>query len=154
MDADTKLHGLEVLSLDDCLELLARGCIGRVGFASGGQPRVLPVNYASDLDGTVVFRTMPDSILSAVAGHAVAFEVDGFDARYKTGWSVCVHGVGRELSGAEDPIVARLRQLSVVSWAPGRRDLWLAVLPDEITGRRLPLAASPADFGWIAGVVS
>jgi nitroimidazol reductase NimA-like FMN-containing flavoprotein (pyridoxamine 5'-phosphate oxidase superfamily) len=154
MDADTRLHGLEVLTLEECLELLARGCIGRVGFSSGGQPRVLPVNYAVDLDGTVVFRTTPESSLRAVAGHPAAFEVDGFDTRYKTGWSVCVHGLGRELSGDDDAMVARLRQLSVLTWAPGRRDVWLAVLPDEITGRRLPLAASPADFGWIAGVVS
>jgi nitroimidazol reductase NimA-like FMN-containing flavoprotein (pyridoxamine 5'-phosphate oxidase superfamily) len=146
--------GLEVLTPGDCLYLLAGGCIGRVGFGVSGQTHVLPVNYAVDKDGSVVFRTMAQSILTSVAAKPVAFEVDGFDERHQMGWSVCVHGVGREITDADDPTAGRLRELSVVTWAPGQRDRWFAITPDEITGRRLPLAATAADFGWTSGVVS
>ncbi len=148
-----ELTGLEVLSAGDCLVLLARTQIGRVGFVVNGRPHVLPVNFEVDRDATVVFRTTAASSLTAIDGEPVTFEVDGFDARTRLGWSVCVHGRGREISGANDPTAQRLRDLGVVTWAPGRRDRWFAVIPDAITGRRLPLQALPNDVGWSPGVV-
>ena len=48
----------------------------------------------------------------------------------------------------------RLHELNVISWAPGPRDRWFAILGDQITGRRIPMTVTPADLGWIAGVVS
>jgi nitroimidazol reductase NimA-like FMN-containing flavoprotein (pyridoxamine 5'-phosphate oxidase superfamily) len=146
--------GLEVLNAGECLYLLGGACIGRVGLVVSGQPHVLPVNYAADRDGSVVFRTTVGSILTNVATKPIAFEVDGFDERRRLGWSVCVHGVGREITEDDDPTARRLRELSVVTWAPGPRDRWFAITPDLITGRRLPLAATAADFGWTPGVVS
>ena len=148
-----ELSGLEVLTAGECLHLLAERRIGRVGFVVSGQPHVLPVNYSADRDGSVVFRTTAGSILTNVAGRPVAFEVDGFDELRHTGWSVCVHGVGREISERDDPTARRLQELSVVTWAPGERDRWFAVTPDMITGRRLPLDATATDFGWTPGVV-
>jgi hypothetical protein len=62
--------------------------------------------------------------------------------------------VGREITDANDPAAMRLRELSVVTWASGQRDRWFAIAPEEITGRRLPLAATANDFGWIPGVLS
>jgi nitroimidazol reductase NimA-like FMN-containing flavoprotein (pyridoxamine 5'-phosphate oxidase superfamily) len=147
------IHGLEALGPDDCLRLLSRSTIGRVAFVVAGRPQALPVNYAVDRDGAVVFRTKAGSILSAVAGQPVVFEVDGYDERLRTGWSVCVHGTGREISAEGDPVAERLRRLDVVTWAPGPRDRWFAVVPEAVTGRRLPLLASAADFGWLPGVV-
>jgi uncharacterized protein len=149
-----ELSGLEVLTTDECLALLGASCIGRVGFVITGQPHVLPVNYSADEDGTVVFRTTSESILTSVAGQRVAFEVDGFDERHHRGWSVCVNGLGREITAADDSMARRLQELSVVTWAPAQRDRWFAITPDLITGRRLPLAASATDFGWTPGVVS
>ena len=154
MGDDRKLEGLEILPLDDCLRLLTGGRIGRVGFVVDGSPRVLPVNYAADMDGSVAFRTAPGSILARVAAQPAVFEVDGFDERSRTGWSVCVQGIGREITDADDPLARRLHELAVITWAPGPRDRWFTVTRDEITGRRIPLAATPGDFGWIPGVVS
>jgi len=92
MTDDGELHGLEALSPAECLRLLGRGRIGRVGFVRDGQPHVLPVNYIASDAGEVVFRTTDDSLLTAVAGGPAAFEIDGYDEGAKTGWSVCVHG--------------------------------------------------------------
>jgi len=151
-DSD-ELIDLERLSPEENLELLQFGRIGRVGFVADGVPHVLPVNYRADDQGTIVFRTTPASTLNAVAGARVAFEVDGFDERLQTGWSVCVGGRGQEITGLDDPTAQRLQRLSVVTWAPGRRERWFAITPDVITGRRLPLKATASDFGWMPGIV-
>ena len=55
---------LEVLSDDECLRLLGEAVIGRVGFQADDVLHILPVNYAVDADGTVVFRTTVDGLLS------------------------------------------------------------------------------------------
>jgi uncharacterized protein len=154
MPDDHDLDGLEILSTTECLRLLAKGRLGRVGFVSHGQPHVLPVNYLASDDGEVVFRTTEGSVLTAVAGAPASFEIDGYDERRRTGWSVCVLGPGREITDADDVLARRLRELDVITWAPGQRDRWFAILGDEITGRRIPMTISPAEFGWIPGVVS
>ncbi len=76
--------GLEVLSQAECTAKLASGCVGRVGLIVDGAPHVLPVNYAADATGEVVYRTAGDSLLATVAGQSVVFEVDGFDEKAKT----------------------------------------------------------------------
>ena len=93
MTKDAALEGLEVLTTSDCLRLPKSGCVGRVGFMDVGQPRVLPVNYTADDDGSVVFRTAHQSILTMIGARPATFEIDGFDERHRTGWSVC--GAGR-----------------------------------------------------------
>ena len=129
--------------------------IGRVGFVVAGRPQVLPVTFASDPDGVVVFRTTSDSLLVSVASKPVVFEVDGVDAAARSGWSVCVHGFAREVTDQDDPIARRLLECGVVSWAPGARDRWFAVIPHEITGRSIPVSDVPmASGGWMSGVVS
>ena len=65
MSTNVELSGIEVLSAPQCRQLLAQGCVGRVGFVAGGRPHVLPVNYAADDSGVVVFRTGAGSLLMA-----------------------------------------------------------------------------------------
>jgi uncharacterized protein len=131
--AHVGLSGLEELNAGDCLYLLAGNTIDR--------------------DGSIVFRTTSQSVLAAVGGQTAVFEVDGYDETRQLGWSVCVLGAAREITHQDDPTARRLRELSVVTWAPGQRDRWFAITPDQITGRRLPLQLSPRDFGWLPGVV-
>jgi nitroimidazol reductase NimA-like FMN-containing flavoprotein (pyridoxamine 5'-phosphate oxidase superfamily) len=153
MDAMGDLKGLEALSEAECLHLLTRGCVGRVGFVVGGRPHVLPVNYAADDRGVVVFRTATSSLLTAVAHQPVAFEIDGVDAAHRTGWSVAVQGDATELTELGTPGVDRLRAMPVVTWAPGRRDRWFAITPELITGRRLPVQGLDASAGWYEGIL-
>ena len=147
MDA-IRLHGLEPLDWEECIALLSLGRVGRVGFVGAGWPRVLPVNYLMD-GGVIVFRTAPGSLLSLVQGQPLTFEIDGFDEATKRGWSVCVEGYAQVDGDERDEARPEL-----ISWAPGPRPLRFAVVPDAITGRRIPMTATVADFGWIAGVVS
>jgi nitroimidazol reductase NimA-like FMN-containing flavoprotein (pyridoxamine 5'-phosphate oxidase superfamily) len=151
MNLRAGLSDLAVLTHDDCVHRLLRGCVGRVGFVHDERPEVLPVNYAADADGRVVFRAGPNSVLRGVVGQPVVFEVDGADASRRSGWSVCVHGSGLEITDADDPLASQLRKLPVITWAPGRRDRWFAVVPAAVTGRELPISVT-GDEGWFPGV--
>ena len=133
---------LVTLSRDECLALLREARIGRLAVVINGQPHVLPLNYAADENGTIVFRTAELTAATEASLAKVAFEVDDIDPERHQGWSVAVHGFGRDITNAIDRESARLRQLPVHPWAPGRRDQWLRIIPAEITGRRLTTAGS------------
>lgn len=120
------------LERDECWRLLRTQVIGRVAFAQGRRPIVLPVNHVVDGE-TIVFRTAPDSALGSLVRHEpVVFEVDSIDMRANAGWSVLVTGEieridarGRHISPAPQP------------WAPGERDEWVRIVPSSITGRAI-----------------
>lgn len=132
----TDRRGLRVLSFDDCLERLARAPVGRLAFVSAGQPVILPVNHA--LDGAcVVFRTQVGAKMEAATGSSsVAYEVDGFDERAETGWSVLVRGTAELVY--DDADISRYEGLGLRSWADEQgRGQWVRVRPSEVTGRQL-----------------
>ena len=120
----------------ECDTLLAAQPIGRVGFDFAGKPVILPVSYRY-VDGVVVFRTVVGQKLHAAAAHRpVAFEVDGWDEKTRTGWSVLVKGTAEEIV---DWSRARWADDSGLdTWADAEeRDRWVRIVPEEITGRRI-----------------
>ncbi len=127
---------LQTLTPEQCEALLAGSSVGRLAVSVEGQPHIVPVNYATD-GTTVVFRTAPDTILNEASLHRVAFEVDAVDERSRTGWSVCVHGYGREITECVDDDSRRLLELKVDTWAPEGRDRWFKIDARSITGRYL-----------------
>jgi len=139
-----------ITRLDESLtrERLRRARVGRVGFVDGDQPMILPVNIAVDDQG-IAFRTAVDSPLAALDGRRVAIEVDGYDPATRSGWSVLVLGVARDVTEAADPGAVAARRMPVDSWAPGPRDRVVIVLPLSISGRSVPPSA---DSDWFAGV--
>lgn len=120
----------------ECLELLRTSAVGRVGGTVDGHPFVLPVNYAVDGDH-VVFKTAAGTKLSGTTFARVAFEIDGFDEKSRTGWSVVVEGVATDISDMVDSASARLRMLDLQPWFPGEKSHWVAIQPESITGRRV-----------------
>ena len=66
-------------------------------------------------------------------GSAVCFEIDGYDETTASGWSVMAVGILYDITG--DPRARRLRELPVRPRAPGKRTHWLALIPDEVSGR-------------------
>ena len=127
---------LEDLNPAECLELMATASVGRLGLLVDGRPEVLPVNYALDGD-TVLFRTAEDTVLNQASFSVVAFEIDHVDEATHSGWSVMVQGIATDIGAAIDPTSERLRQLSLITWAPGRRQRWFRIDAHKITGRRL-----------------
>jgi uncharacterized protein len=130
--SDTRL---EVLSEDQCRELLASKELGRVAFPIGDVTEIFPVNYATD-GLIVVFRTAPGTKLAQVTVSRVSFEVDQWDAVTKVGWSVVLKGIAQEVTAGIDPFSTALRSGNVQPLAPGEHDHWIAIYPSEISGRR------------------
>ena len=127
--------GLEILSEQQCCDLLASRDLGRIAFRVGDEIEIFPVNYSTD--GTiVVFRTGVGTKLAHSTVTRVAFEVDEWDSANKVGWSVVLKGVAQEVTRGSDPFAAALRTRPVVPLAPGEHDYWIAVYPAQISGRR------------------
>lgn len=129
-------HGLEVLGADECLQLLGSQPVGRLAFLHEGGPMILPVNFVPS-HGGVAFRTADGSKLDvAIMGRPVAFEVDGFDAEGRTGWSVVVQGVAELVEDEER--VAELERRDLHTWsAHAVEGSWTHVRAEEISGRRV-----------------
>jgi hypothetical protein len=117
------------LRRDDCVALLRKARIGRLAVVIKGQP---PRSSAELRCRRERNDRLPE----------VAFEVDDIDVEHHQGWSVAVHGFGRDITHGIDPESERLRELPVRPWAPGQRDQWFKITPAEITGRRLTTAGS------------
>lgn len=134
--APTDRHGLEVLSLAQCLTLLRSRPLGRLAYIDGGQPSIVPVNHLVDGSG-VVLRSLSGAKLDAAAvGQSVAFQLDDHDPARGTGWSVLVRGNAVLL---DDPVeIARFAE-ELESWAVDdpTQATWIRIVADEISGRRL-----------------
>jgi nitroimidazol reductase NimA-like FMN-containing flavoprotein (pyridoxamine 5'-phosphate oxidase superfamily) len=130
-----RAQALRTLSPEECLDLLGPGGIGRVGFISAGRIMMLPVNFAVTLK-TIIFRTAPDTLLALHADAPVSFEADHLDDARHEGWSVLVHGHAQQVT--DERAVMRLEdQLNLEPWAPGARDVYVRIVPTQITGRRI-----------------
>jgi nitroimidazol reductase NimA-like FMN-containing flavoprotein (pyridoxamine 5'-phosphate oxidase superfamily) len=133
---------LEVIFRDECFELLAGRDYGRLGLVDGGQPVVLPINYA--LDGErIVFRTGGGSgkFDALVRGAPAALEIDEIDPATHSGWSVLATGRVSEVRSTLERERLR-RECSLLPWAPGDRSHWMVMPATRVTGRRIGAAAT------------
>ncbi len=129
---------LRELTETECYDLLGgTTTVGRVAFVDAEGQQLLPVNFVV-VDHVVYLRTAPDSVIAGLAGGQddVAFGVDFHDDLLGRGWSVTMKGSSRAVDAVPDASAgepARTPQ----PWAPGERDLVIAVTPRTISGRRV-----------------
>lgn len=133
--------GLEVLSTEECLRLIASVPVGRVGFVADGEIVMLPVNHLVE-GPDLVFRTAQGSKLSAAEQQNVAaFEADHFDEQARTGWSVLVSGRAEAIY--EEAEIERLDRRGLRPWPDAvERSSWVRIRAVSMTGRRIPGAGS------------
>jgi uncharacterized protein len=131
----TDSAGLQVLSREECIALPASAPIGRIVYTHRALPAVQPVNFHLDHE-KIVIRTARDSRLATAAGDAiVAFETDEYDVGTRTGWSVTPVGRARTVEDPEE--LTRLSRLPLNPWAAGAREHFIAVVPEQLSGRRI-----------------
>jgi hypothetical protein len=129
MEVDT-----ELLDEAECLDLLPTVRIGRIAFTQDALPAVQPVTFAV-LDREVLIPTYQGSTVAAAGRRAVvAFVVDEFDVRDRTGWSVTVVGRSRLIVDVEE--VRRIDRLGVQPWFHGPARCYIGVQVRLVTGRR------------------
>ncbi|WP_066376428.1 pyridoxamine 5'-phosphate oxidase family protein [Herbidospora mongoliensis] len=131
--------GMQVLSREQCLFLLAHSAIGRVVFTDQALPAVQPVTFC--LDGAnIVMRTTAGSRLAVgTRDNVVAFEADDFDVALSAGWSVSAVGHARAAADPEE--ITRLGRLPLKIWTPGVSGHFIVMTTDRISGRRIPVPA-------------
>lgn len=123
---------------DEALRLLGQTRLARVAFIHHGEPDVLPVNHLV-VEGRVVFRTSAGSKLGAAAADSrVALEADSYDPATHSGWSVVAYGTARIVT--DEDHLEELHGLDFQPWVSAdRRDFWVEVELDRISGRRIGL---------------
>jgi hypothetical protein len=129
---------LEEISEEECLQLLGRHQLGRLGLIVDDQPLIFPVNYALS-HRVVTFRTAHGTKLANAPGAKVAFEIDDYDEANRVGWSVLVQGVAVDATTALDDVSWIARGGTPRPLAPGVKIHRLAIKPNSITGRRFNL---------------
>lgn len=130
------------LTVEECGERLSSGSMGRVGWTTGGLQQILPVSYAMDA-GRVVFRTSAYGVLGHLRQPTnVAFEIDEVDSAAGTGWSVVVQG-SAEAVVIPQKLVDLWARPDIVPWAPGTRNVFIAIAVHAVSGRivQAPFAA-------------
>ena len=132
---------IEELDEAESLRLISAGGIGRIAYQGRFGPAVLPVNYKWH-DGAIVFRTVRHSALdedlqTGISGgdYLVAFEIDDYDVPGRQGWSVLIQGPAHHVESETERTAAK--EAGVEPWAPGNRELFLRIVPQRVTGRRI-----------------
>lgn len=131
-----------ILNPEQCWELLRAVEVGRLAVAENGRPDIFPINFVVDGD-VIVFRTGNGTKLAAaVLSPAVAFEADGYDPVGGVAWSVVVKGRATEIDGLHGLFAAL--QLPLFPWHASRKDYFVRIDADEITGRRFAVMRDAA----------
>jgi transcriptional regulator with XRE-family HTH domain len=119
----------------ECHRLIAAGGVGRIAFDTTSGPVVLPVNFAV-VAGSIVIRTGEGTMIEGHAEERVAFEVDHIDEALREGWSVLVRGRAHRAAHPAELQHVR-RQAAIWPWPGGDRDVYVRIVPDKISGRRI-----------------
>jgi len=129
------LRAVSKLMPAECRRLIAPGGVGRIAFGSLSGPVVVPVNFAVLAD-TVVVRTAEGTVIDGHADEQVALEVDHIDEALCQGWSVLVRGQAHRVASPAE--LRRLQEDAAVwPWAGGEREVYVRIVPSQITGRRI-----------------
>lgn len=141
--------GTEILSHDECWDLLGQATVGRLAIDIAGKPDIFPINYVVDSQ-SIVFRSGPGTKLAgAVLLHHVAFEIDGYEPSERTAWSVVVKGRAHQIERMDDVFAAE--DLPLFPWVAFPKPDIVRITALEVTGRRFNVVdtASPdASIGW------
>lgn len=131
---------LQFLDPAACLALIERVAVGRIAWAEDdGTVTVLAVNFVMDGE-TLVFTTAPGAKLDAIRSRRpLTFEADDLEPALRTAWSVLITGRAEIVTDPDE--TERLRKLPLTPWTRSPKDLFVRLIPSQISGRRLPLHA-------------
>jgi len=130
-------RAIETLTEAECFELIGEEIVGRFVFQDGEGLAALPVNFGVAGD-RIVFRTDAASHMREVLGGPIAFEVDHPAPETGEGWSVLIRGTAEEYSLEQVHELLHSTHGTVPHpWAEGVHNIWIAITPAKVTGRKL-----------------
>lgn len=130
----TKGQELETLNRRQCLDLLQAVRVGRLVFTEDALPAVQPVNFRLWHDDVVIRVAGGPKLAAATDNQVVAFEADELDADLRTGWSVTVVGHAEPITAVDQ--LVELSGTFLQPWVEGRRDHFVRIRTEKMTGRR------------------
>ncbi|MGH3959940.1 pyridoxamine 5'-phosphate oxidase family protein [Mycobacterium sp.] len=137
-------HKLEIVERDQCLDLLQTVRVGRLVFTEHALPAVQPVNFRM-WQGDIVIRVAGGEKLAAAVGNlVVAFQADELDPDLRTGWSVTVIGHAQLITDVDD--LVELSGIFLQPWVDGRRDYFVRIRTEKVTGRLLRAPVQRGDY--------
>jgi nitroimidazol reductase NimA-like FMN-containing flavoprotein (pyridoxamine 5'-phosphate oxidase superfamily) len=125
---------LDVLNRRQCLDLLQGVRVGRLVFTEDALPAVQPVNFRLWRDDVVIRVAGGAKLAAANENLVVAFEADELDPDLRTGWSVTVVGHAQPITEVDEMV--EVAGTFVQPWVDGRRDHFVRIRTEKITGRR------------------
>lgn len=126
---------MDKLAPAECRRLIAPGGVGRIAFCTASGPAIFPVNFAMVAE-TIVIRTAEGTVIDGHADGPVAFEIDHVDEALGQGWSVLLRGQAHRVRQPAE--LQRLHDDAIVwPWAGGEREVYLRIIPERTTGRRI-----------------
>jgi nitroimidazol reductase NimA-like FMN-containing flavoprotein (pyridoxamine 5'-phosphate oxidase superfamily) len=134
MTTMSKTRELDVLNRRQCLDLLEGVRVGRLVFTEDALPAVQPVNCRLWRDDVVIRVAGGTKLAAATNNLVVAFQADELEADLRTGWSVTVVGHAQTITDVDE--LVELAGTFVQPWVDGRRDHFVRIRTEKITGRR------------------
>ncbi|WP_156426806.1 pyridoxamine 5'-phosphate oxidase family protein [Mycobacterium sp. IS-3022] len=134
-------HELEALNRRQCLDLLQGVRVGRLVFTEDALPAVQPVNFRLWRDDVVIRVAGGPKLAAATNNQVVAFQADELDADLRTGWSVTVVGHAEPITDVEQ--LVELSGTFLQPWVDGRRDHFVRIRTEKMTGRRFRERGAP-----------
>jgi nitroimidazol reductase NimA-like FMN-containing flavoprotein (pyridoxamine 5'-phosphate oxidase superfamily) len=125
---------LEVLNRRQCLDLLQGVRVGRLVFTEDALPTVQPVNFRLWRDDLAIRVAGGAKLAAAAHNLVVAFEADELDPDLRTGWSVTVVGHAQPITDVNE--LVELSGTFLKPWVDGRRDHFVRIRTEKMTGRR------------------
>lgn len=139
MEAETT--PTKILAAHECWNLLRGAPFGRLALCIQGEPEIFPINFVVD-HGSIVFRTAEGTKSRFSERAAAAFETDGDLDDGALVWSVVVKGHAATID--RTPELLATVQLPLHPWEAGRKDRFMRLVPETISGRAFPPAPAPA----------
>lgn len=133
---------LEVLNRRQCLDRLQQVRVGRLVFTEDALPAIQPVNFRIWRDDVVIRVAGGPKLAAATDHHVVAFEADELDPDLRSGWSVTVVGTAEPITEVDDLVA--VAGTFIEPWVRGRREHFVRIRTDRMTGRQFLKDAVPA----------
>lgn len=132
---------LDILNRRQCLDRLTQVRVGRLVFTEDALPAIQPVNFRVWRDDVVIRVAGGAKLEAATTNQVVAFEADELDPDLRSGWSVTVVGRAEPMTEIDDLVA--VAGTFIQPWAEGRRDNFVRIRSERMTGREFREDAVP-----------
>lgn len=139
---------LEELNRRQCLDLLQGVRVGRLVFTEDDLLSVQPVNFRLWRDDVAIRVSGGPKLAAATHHQVVAFQADELDSDLREGWSVTVVGHAAPVTEVDE--LVELAGTFVEPWVEGRRDHFVRIRTEKMTGRRFRERGLP-QYRGVAG---